>query len=53
MIEPLIEQCREHIAENIKYYCKECKQGICPECVLNHARHDFIAANELAAIEVK
>jgi hypothetical protein len=27
--------------------------GLCPECILNHARHDFVAANEAAANEVK
>lgn len=28
-------------------------KALCPDCVIEHARHNFIAANELAALEVK
>lgn len=37
----------------MRYYCKDCFKALCAECVVNHARHDFIAANNMAANELK
>jgi hypothetical protein len=47
--------CITHVNETIKYYCRSdtCKKALCSECVIDHAKHDFINANELASFEVK
>lgn len=45
--------CKLHPAEKIKYFCRDDKTALCPECVVYHARHDFIMANDLASTEVK
>ncbi len=37
--------CAIHPNEPIKYYCKDDKTGLCPECIVMHARHDFIFAD--------
>lgn len=28
-------------------------KGLCPECIIDHSKHDFIAANEVASFEIK
>ena len=48
-----IISCDIHPEEQIKYYCRDDKVGICPECVVLHAKHDFIFADETAAQEIK
>lgn len=52
---PLQEQCKYHPKETIKYFCRDpaCLKGLCPDCIIEHSKHDFLAANELAAFEVK
>ena len=45
--------CAIHPKEPIKYYCKDDKTGLCPECIVLHARHDFIYADEEATALVK
>lgn len=45
--------CALHPEEPIKYYCKDDKEGLCAECIVHHARHDFIFADEEASTEVK
>lgn len=45
--------CMLHAGEPIKYYCRDDKLGLCPECIVHHARHDFIFADEDAGNEVK
>ena len=45
--------CMLHPNELIKYYCRDDKQGLCPECIVHHARHDFIFADEEASAMVK
>lgn len=30
-----------------------CKKGICPNCIFEHTKHDFISANEVAVFEIK
>lgn len=27
--------------------------GVCPDCILEHAKHDFVAADSTASFEVK
>ena len=41
--------CLLHPSEKIKYYCRDDKSALCPECVVYHARHDFIMANQNAS----
>lgn len=48
-----MRECPIHRAEPIKYYCKDCQMGLCPECIVHHARHDFVFADEEAANQVK
>lgn len=52
---PLPETCHEHPMQQIRFFCRAqtCMMGLCAECILAHARHDFTAANESAASEVK
>lgn len=45
--------CELHPTERIKYFCRDDKVGLCPECVVYHAKHDFVFADEGAAFEVK
>jgi len=45
--------CEYHPNEKIKYFCRDDKVALCPECVVSHAKHDFVFADENAAIEVK
>jgi hypothetical protein len=49
----LVTKCEFHPEEGVRYYCKDCFKALCAECVVNHARHDFIAANNMAANELK
>jgi len=46
-------RCEMHPSERIKYYCREDGKSLCPICVVDHAKHDFIFADESAAFEVK
>ena len=48
-----LRTCVLHPEEPIKYYCKDDKEGLCAECIVHHARHDFIFADEDASKEVK
>ena len=48
-----MRECPIHRGEPIKYYCITDQQGLCPECIVHHARHDFIFADEEAAAKVK
>ena len=45
--------CELHPKEKIKYFCRDCVIGLCPECVVFHAKHDFVFADEGAAFEIK
>lgn len=45
--------CPMHPRQLVKYYCREDKTALCPECVHMHARHDFIQANADASREIK
>jgi hypothetical protein len=47
--------CASHPNEYIKYFCRDdmCKKGICPSCIFDHAKHDFIVANDVAVFEIK
>lgn len=38
--------CELHPQERIKYFCRDDKIGLCPECVVFHAKHDFVFADE-------
>ena len=46
-------RCEIHPQETVKYYCREDGKSLCPECVVDHAKHDFIFADESASFEVK
>jgi hypothetical protein len=46
-------RCEIHPQEQVKYYCREDGKSLCPECVVDHAKHDFIFADESASFEVK
>lgn len=46
-------RCELHPSERIKYFCRDDGKSLCPECVVAHAKHDFIFADETAAFEVK
>jgi hypothetical protein len=50
---PSLTNCERHPKERVRSYCSDCKLSLCPECIIDHARHDFIAANRDAAILVK
>lgn len=45
--------CKLHPHEKIKYYCKDDQTALCPDCVVDHARHDFIMANDVAGRLIK
>jgi len=45
--------CKIHPSEAVKYFCKDDQTALCPECVVEHARHDFIMANDNASRQVK
>ena len=55
IVRPLVETCKMHPKETVKYFCRDanCMRGLCPDCIIEHSKHDFIAANELAALEIK
>eukprot|EP00347_Sterkiella_histriomuscorum_P017020 403350962 len=55
IIMPLQDKCKFHPRESIKYFCRDpaCLIGLCPDCIIEHSKHDFLAANELAAFEIK
>ena len=46
-------RCEYHPEERIKYFCREDGKSLCPMCVVEHAKHDFIFADDSAAFEVK
>ena len=46
-------RCEVHPTEKVKYYCREDGKSLCPNCVVDHSKHDFIFADESAAFEVK
>ena len=48
-----MKECAIHKGEPIKYFCRTDSQALCPECIVNHARHDFIFAENDAAEQVK
>ena len=45
----LPKNCKLHPTEKVRYFCRDDRQAICPECVVMHARHDFVLANQDAA----
>jgi hypothetical protein len=45
--------CDTHSTEPVKYFCRDCRVGVCPECIVIHSKHDFVFADEGAAFEVK
>ena len=45
--------CKIHPSEAVKYFCKDDQTALCPECVVEHSRHDFIMANDNASRQVK
>ena len=49
----LLSNCEEHAGEPIRYYCRDCCKALCAECVVSHSRHDFTAANNAAASELR
>lgn len=49
----LVTKCELHSEEVIRYYCRDCFRAVCSECVTAHSRHDFIAANNQAATELR
>jgi len=46
-------QCQEHPKEKVRYYCRDDHLPLCAECVVSHARHDFVAADSKAAVEIR
>ena len=52
---PFVDQCASLPHEQVQYYCRnaECMSGLCWVCILQHSRHDFVAADDNAALEVK
>lgn len=49
----LTYECELHPGEKIKYYCRDDKIALCPDCVVEHKKHDFVFADSTAALEVK
>ena len=49
----LIETCDRHPGERVRYYCRECLTGLCSEDVVEHAKHDFILADNIAAVQIR
>ena len=45
--------CKVHPGERIKYFCRDDGVGTCPECIVHHAKHDFVLADEGASFEVR
>ena len=52
-IMPLKTMCDLHPNYPVRYFCRDCKIGCCPECVVQHSKHDFMFADQGAAFEVK
>ena len=49
----LIDTCDDHRDEKVRYFCKDCLVGLCAECVVDHARHDFILGDNRAAVQIR
>ena len=49
----LLETCDRHPEERVRYYCRDCLMGLCSEDVVEHAKHDFILADNKAAIQIR
>ena len=49
----LVETCDRHPAERVRYYCRDCLMGLCSEDVVEHAKHDFILADNSAAVQIR
>ena len=49
----LVETCVDHNPEKVRYYCRDCLVGLCAECVVDHARHDFILGDNRAAVQIR
>ena len=45
--------CTIHAGETIKYYCRDDKTALCGGCVIDHAKHNFIFADEEATSIIK
>ena len=41
-------RCEEHKSDNVKYYCKDCNEFVCPLCVLygSHSAHNTFEIND-------
>jgi hypothetical protein len=42
--------CLQHPKESIRFYCRDDLEPLCCECVVLHAKHDFISADHKAAV---
>ena len=49
----LIENCEEHPREKVRYYCRDCLLALCADCVVEHARHDFVLGDNRAAVQIR
>jgi len=45
----LSQTCLQHEGDPIRYYCKDCNEPLCGECVVLHSKHDFVKADYKAA----
>lgn len=37
----------------IRYFCKDCNEPLCGECVVLHSKHDFVKADFKASAAVR
>jgi len=49
----LSEFCDIHTNEKIRFFCRDCLEGLCAEDVVHHARHDFILGDNKAAVQIR
>lgn len=49
----MIQHCMTHPHEKVRYFCRDDMIPLCPECVTEHAKHDFVPANNAAAVEIR
>lgn len=49
----LLIKCEYHPEEPVRYWCRDCFKALCAECIVGHAKHDFVAASNQTANELR
>jgi len=49
----LDENCVDHPLEKVRFFCRVCAVACFSDCVVEHARHDFVLGDNRAAVEIR